>query len=117
MESLIIQFTKNVEKKRIHIVVKRLVIQKQLRDVAQVLAVHLLLQSIDFKHGEFAVAVNLISSSTHNRMLKWPPLVAIFPTDRPTETGTTTGTPTLNPTVGPTNVATAGRVLVGGNKI
>ena len=61
MESLIIQFTENEEKKRIHIVVERLVIQKQLRDVAQVLAVHLLLQSIDFKHGEFAVAVNLIS--------------------------------------------------------
>ena len=116
---MIIQFTKNVEKKRIHIVVKRLVIQKQLRDVAQVLAVHLLLQSIDFKHGEFAVAVNLISwwMADPQQNAKMAATRGNFPTDRPTETGATTGTPTLNPTVGPTNVATAGRVLVGGNKI
>ena len=61
MKSSFIACAQHIKQKRIHVPVQRFVVQKQLRKVAQILAVHLLHRAVQFKHGHFAVPINLIA--------------------------------------------------------
>eukprot|EP00958_Prasinococcus_capsulatus_P026890 scaffold5061_cov378-Prasinococcus_capsulatus_cf.AAC.9 len=56
----VVALAQYVEEKQIDVVVERLVIQEQLREVAQILTVDLFLFPIHFKHAQRAVAINFI---------------------------------------------------------
>lgn len=53
--SPLIALAQDVKQEQVHIVVQRLVVQEQLGEVAQVLAVHALLLAIDLEHAHTAV--------------------------------------------------------------
>ena len=57
----LITFTEDVKKDEIKIVVQGFVVQEQLCQVAEVLAVHLLLLAIHLKHADTAIAVDLLA--------------------------------------------------------
>mmetsp|Transcript_41598 Transcript_41598/g.106452 ORF Transcript_41598/g.106452 Transcript_41598/m.106452 type:complete len:349 (+) Transcript_41598:700-1746(+) len=59
----------DVEQEGVHVVVERLVVQEELGEVAQVLAVHLLLAPVHLKHGDVAVAVDLVAGRVQHRVL------------------------------------------------
>lgn len=61
MASSLIALTQDIEEEEVHIVEQGLVVQEQLCQVAQVLAEHLLLLAINFKHGDIAVAIYFVS--------------------------------------------------------
>ena len=63
MMAIFVILSENIKEKGVNVVVQRLVVQEQLGQVAQVLAVQLMSISINFPKGQliFAITVNFIS--------------------------------------------------------
>ena len=60
MASPLVSLAHDVEKEEVDVVVQRLVVQEQLGQVTQVLAVLLLLAPVNLKHANPVVPINLI---------------------------------------------------------
>lgn len=60
MRPSFVTLTQHIEQKQVHIIEQRLVIQEQLRQVAQILAKELLLLAVNLKHGHVGIAVDLV---------------------------------------------------------
>ena len=60
MSPSLITLTQHIEQEQVHVVEQGLVVQKELRQVAQILAEKLLLLAINFKHGHIGIAVNFV---------------------------------------------------------
>lgn len=58
MAALLVVFRQHIEQERLHIVVQRFVIQKQLRQQTQILTVDLVHVAIDFEHRQIFAAIN-----------------------------------------------------------
>ena len=61
VEAVLVALTHDVEQEGIGVVVKRLVVEKQLCEQAQVLGVRFVLPSVDFEKRNVALPVNLVS--------------------------------------------------------
>lgn len=57
----VIALAQHIEQEEIHIIVQCLMVQEQLGQVAQILAIALLLLAVHLKHGDVAVAVKFVS--------------------------------------------------------
>lgn len=61
VEPLLIEFASDVEQERFSIKSKRLMVEKQLAEVTQILAIDGLSLSVNFKHRDLIISVDLIS--------------------------------------------------------
>ena len=60
MATVLVAYGHNVKEEGLHIVVQSLVVQEELGNETQILAIDLLLLAIHFKHADFTVSVDLI---------------------------------------------------------
>ena len=61
MRTSLIALTQHIKQEQVHVIEQRLVIQKQLGQIAQVLAEQLFLLAVNLKHGHIGVTIDLIS--------------------------------------------------------
>ena len=69
----LIRLREHVEQEQVHVVVQRLVVQEQLGQEAQVLAVHLLLAAVNLEHRHAVVPVNLVARRVQQLVLAQVP--------------------------------------------